>query len=47
MNDDARVIEIEPYLITGVMLGIEFVKDEEWSTLVLDLLVLRVMISWN
>lgn len=47
MKDNVRIIEIEPSLIAGVMLGIEYVEDEGWSNLIIDLLILRIMISWN
>jgi hypothetical protein len=47
MKDNVRIIEIQPNLIMGVMLGIEYVEDEGWSNLIIDLFVLRIMISWN
>jgi hypothetical protein len=34
-------------LITGMMLGAEYVKDEDEKFIVLDLFIVRVMIFWG
>jgi hypothetical protein len=33
--------------ITGVMLGIEFIEDDEWNHLVFDMLIVRLNIVWG
>jgi hypothetical protein len=47
MSQKIRTIEISPHLICGMMLGVEVVQDDGWTSLVVDLLILRIMISWD
>lgn len=47
MSDKIRTIEIQPTLICGLMLGVEVVQDEGWTSVVLDLFVVRIMVSWD
>ena len=47
MSKDVRTIEISPHFICGMAVGIEYVEEDGWSNLVLDLLILRIMISWD
>lgn len=44
MGNKVEVI-VAPFV--GLMLGVEFHKDEEETVLVIDLLVLRVMVFFN
>lgn len=46
MNEQ-REIEIQLNLICGLMLGIEHVVDEGWNSIIIDILFVRTMISWN
>jgi len=48
MSQKIRTVEVTSHLICGMMLGLEIVKsDDGWTNLVLDLLILRIMISWD
>ena len=40
--------EVDVHLLTGVMVGFEFVPlpDDDCNSLVLDLLLLRIIIYW-
>ncbi len=43
-----KFIDIEWNLITGVMLGIEYVDDKEGGRhIVLDLFIVRILVSWG
>lgn len=34
-------------LISGCMLGIEYVEDLEFNNVVIDLFVVRILVSWG
>ena len=44
-----KIMEINAHLITGMMLGIEFVPgDGDWQhCLVFDLFIVRIMFHWG
>jgi len=42
-----NIVEVSFNWITGAMLGVEYVSDEDGHYIVADLLILRVIVSWG
>lgn len=41
------MIEFQFYLIQGMAVGLEFVETEDAKNIVIDLLLLRIIVSWG